>query len=151
MKVKEILNKYKEQYVEYILLRFKSEAQILNSYYIEGIELDYPESVYKNLPVAEYELMGEDDYNSTILDDLEPVDFEEWYGTKNAKVLVIVLAHDTEIIKYSKQSAYDHKNTKSFSIKLNKKTDKEILDWLSKKTNKQGAIKEALRVAAGIK
>lgn len=42
-------------------------------------------------------------------------------------------------------SKYDKNNTKQFNLKLNKKTDKDILDCLEQVKNKQGFIKEALR------
>lgn len=42
-------------------------------------------------------------------------------------------------------SKYDKNNTKQFNLKLNKKTDKDILDCLKQVKNKQGFIKEALR------
>jgi hypothetical protein len=40
---------------------------------------------------------------------------------------------------------YDRKNTTSVRLKLNKKTDKDILEKLDKSGNKQGTIKNALR------
>ena len=47
--------------------------------------------------------------------------------------------------KYTSQNKYDKLNTKSFSLKLNNLTDKDILEWLETQNNKQGAIKEAIR------
>ena len=41
---------------------------------------------------------------------------------------------------------YDRANTKQIALKLNKKTDKDILDFLEQQENKQGIIKEALRI-----
>ena len=40
---------------------------------------------------------------------------------------------------------YDKENTKRVFIKLNKITDKDILDYLDGITNKQGYIKELIR------
>ena len=40
---------------------------------------------------------------------------------------------------------YDAVNTKRVYIKLNKKTDADILEWLDKVGNKQGYIKELIR------
>ena len=40
---------------------------------------------------------------------------------------------------------YDRENTKRVFIKLNKNTDKDILDYLDGITNKQGYIKELIR------
>lgn len=47
--------------------------------------------------------------------------------------------------KYESQKKYDAKNTKMIAVKLNNKTDKDILEWLDSQPNKQGAIKEAIR------
>lgn len=40
---------------------------------------------------------------------------------------------------------YDRENTKRVFIKLNKNTDKDILDYLDGITNKQGYIKSLIR------
>ena len=40
---------------------------------------------------------------------------------------------------------YDKENTKRVFIKLNKNTDKDILDYLESVQNKQGYIKELIR------
>lgn len=46
---------------------------------------------------------------------------------------------------YSAQEKYDSQNTVRFTIKLNKKTDKEIIDFLLNAKNKQGTIKKILK------
>lgn len=40
---------------------------------------------------------------------------------------------------------YDAENTKSFLLKLNKKTDADIIAFLEKQPNKQGYIKSLIR------
>ena len=40
---------------------------------------------------------------------------------------------------------YDKKNTRRICIKLNKKTDKDILDFVEAQNSMQGTIKTALR------
>ncbi|MDO4486044.1 MAG: hypothetical protein Q4C46_05540 [Bacillota bacterium] len=40
---------------------------------------------------------------------------------------------------------YDAANTKQFKMKLNVKTDADILAWLEKQESKQGAIKDLIR------
>ena len=47
--------------------------------------------------------------------------------------------------KYKAQEKYDKNNTVQFRMKLNKNTDKDILDWLDIQPNRQGAIKELIR------
>lgn len=43
------------------------------------------------------------------------------------------------------QARYDSIHTTSVSLKLNKRTDQDILQWLRKQKSKQGAIKQAIR------
>lgn len=43
------------------------------------------------------------------------------------------------------QERYDKENTMRVSLKLNKKYDADILEYLDKSGNKQGTIKAALR------
>ena len=44
-----------------------------------------------------------------------------------------------------RRKKYDKENTVQVSVKLNKKTDADILAWLNRQPNKQGAIKDILR------
>lgn len=44
------------------------------------------------------------------------------------------------------QAKYDKDNTVQFKLKLNKKTDKDIIDRLSAADNIQGYIKELIRL-----
>lgn len=43
-----------------------------------------------------------------------------------------------------KQYLYDLMHTCHFSLKLNTGTDKEIIAWIQRQKNKQGAIKELI-------
>lgn len=45
--------------------------------------------------------------------------------------------------KYTKK--YDQNNTTKVSLKLNVKTDADIIEYLSKVENKQGTIKQLIR------
>lgn len=47
--------------------------------------------------------------------------------------------------KDTPQERYDKGNTTRVSLKLNKKYDADILEYLDKSGNKQGTIKAALR------
>ena len=40
---------------------------------------------------------------------------------------------------------YDQEHTVTITLKLNKRTDADILKWLSYKKNMQGAIKDLIR------
>ena len=43
------------------------------------------------------------------------------------------------------QAKYDKDNTVQIKLKLNKRTDKDIIDYLSRQENKQGFIKTIIR------
>lgn len=40
---------------------------------------------------------------------------------------------------------YDATNTRKIVLKLNTRTDADVLEWLAKQPNKQGAIKKLIR------
>lgn len=46
---------------------------------------------------------------------------------------------------YPAKKRYDDANTVKVTVKLNKKTDADIIDYLDKSGNKQGTIKTAIR------
>lgn len=46
------------------------------------------------------------------------------------------------------QAKYDKDNTVQVKLKLNKKTDKDIIEYLNSRTSKQGTIKNLLRLHA---
>lgn len=52
---------------------------------------------------------------------------------------------ETDIIKYGPQEKYQKENIQRVVLKLNKRTDADILDWLGTLDNKQGAIKKLIR------
>lgn len=43
------------------------------------------------------------------------------------------------------QAKYDKGHTTGFYMKLNKRTDQDILEWLGRQDSKQGAIKQLIR------
>ena len=47
--------------------------------------------------------------------------------------------------KYAPQEKYQKENITRVVLKLNKKTDADLLEWLEALDNKQGTIKEILR------
>lgn len=52
---------------------------------------------------------------------------------------------ETEVVKYGPQNKYDKNNTVQLKLKLNKKTDSDIIEWIESLDNKQGTIKQILR------
>ena len=47
--------------------------------------------------------------------------------------------------EYEPQARYDAKNTRAIMLKLNLKTDADILAWMDVQPSRQGAIKELIR------
>lgn len=47
--------------------------------------------------------------------------------------------------KLTPQERYDKKNRVTLTLKLNRKTDADILSWLDAQDNKQGIIKNIIR------
>ena len=52
---------------------------------------------------------------------------------------------ETEVVKYASQQKYDKTNTTQIRMKLNLKTDADILEKLESVGNKQGYIKALIR------
>ncbi len=48
------------------------------------------------------------------------------------------------------KETWDRENTTQFKLKLNKRTDRDILDWLGGLDNKQGSVKELIRAVNGL-
>lgn len=51
--------------------------------------------------------------------------------------------------KYAPQARYDAANTRRINIKLNRKTDADIIEMLEAAESKQALIKQALRQLKG--
>ena len=43
------------------------------------------------------------------------------------------------------QARYDANNSLQMSLKINRNTESDIIEWLEEQPNKQGAIKQAIR------
>lgn len=58
-------------------------------------------------------------------------DWGDWGGVSDAQAIA--------------QQRYDKKNCKGFYMKLNTKTDLDIIRWLYNQKSKQGAVKKLIR------
>ena len=47
--------------------------------------------------------------------------------------------------KYAPQNKYRKENMQQVKIEVNKKTESEVLEWLSRQKNKSGAIKALIK------
>lgn len=146
MTLGEIKEMYAGEYVELEIFKFIGRRHDIHSDFIDSVDEEIPDDT----DVEAYKLMDEEAYGYGVLaNTCFFADFEDWYGDKNAKVLVIVLSEfwqpQPQPQKYQAQMKYDKANTQTFSVKLNNKTDSELIDWLSKQPNKQGAIKSAIK------
>ena len=99
MTIKEIKEMYANQYADIEIYRpvtpcstnskaFRHACEFKTDY-IESVE-DYDETS----EVIKCELMGEEDYNCSVLADSSvPANFAEWYDNANAKVLCVLIAY----------------------------------------------------------
>ena len=61
------------------------------------------------------------------------------------RLLLMNYYKEIEMGLYKDQEKYDKQNTMQIRLKLNLKTDADILEFLEKSGNKQGTIKKLIR------
>ena len=92
MTVKEVKEMYEGQYKE---IEVYSTWNV-GKHYPDHFHTDnckFTEEFTDESKVGLYELMDEEDYNHSIMANASDyVDFEDWFGNKNAKILCIMLA-----------------------------------------------------------
>lgn len=91
MKVKEIIKDMKnidKNIYDYDIYRYiDNNNKKLHTDYIQAIYENY-----ENMEVKEYYILGEQEYDDTILANSSYyADFGSWCGNKNAKILVIIV------------------------------------------------------------
>lgn len=208
MTVKEIKERYDGQYVEVEYYVFNGSDHRIKDYTVSS---DIDMVITGETKAEAYELMDESEYNRSLCGSIQ-ANFGDWYGDKDAKVLVIVVKEteeeeevaeekldmaraivempgwdgekdpeelckmyseeqildmmdayqiefaspeyegtELEITEEEKKAVkkahdrYDAKNTMRISLKFNRNTDGDIIEWLNRQENKQKAIKEAIR------
>lgn len=93
MTIKEVKEYYRGQYVECEIYRFTDFTHRVHSDFIytpDDIEND---QYNENEEVVYEELMDEEEYGRTVIANGDvTADFEDWFGDKNAQILVIILS-----------------------------------------------------------
>ena len=90
--VAEIKEMYEGRYDDIEFYRFQFGQKIIHTDCIEYIE---DEDVSDDAPVEDFELMDEERYKFSVLaNDWMEADFKTWYGSSEARVLVIIIADD---------------------------------------------------------
>ena len=90
--VAEVKEMYKGRYADIEFYKFKFGQKIIHTDCIEYI--DY-EDVSDDAPVENFELMDEERYDFSVLDNSCPEeDFKTCYGSSEARVLVVIVADD---------------------------------------------------------
>ena len=88
--VAEIKKMYEGKYADIEFYKFRFNNKIIHTDYIK-----YIEDVSDDAPVEDFELMDEERYNFSVLANCcEEADFKTWYGSSEARVLVIIIADD---------------------------------------------------------
>lgn len=85
--------------VEIEVYKFKDKSHHIHTDFVEFVcfggdsEFDLiPESAFES-----YEVMNEGEYDRTLHANTERADFNEWYGNKDAKVMVVMLKEDYDV------------------------------------------------------
>ena len=86
----EIKKMYEGRYADIEFYKFRFNNRIIHTDYIE-----YIEDVSDDAPVEDFELMDEERYNFSVLANCcGETDFKTWYGSSEARVLVVIVADD---------------------------------------------------------
>ena len=86
--VAEIKKMYEGRYADIEFYKFRFNNRIIHTDCIE-----YIEDVSDDAPVEDFELMDEERYNFSVLANCcEEADFKTWYGSSEARVLVVIIA-----------------------------------------------------------
>lgn len=93
MTIKEVKEHYRGQYVECEIYRFTDFTHRVHSDFISD---DIEDELYnENEEVLYEELMDEEEYGMTVIANTDTVaDFADWFGDKNAQILVIILSEN---------------------------------------------------------
>lgn len=78
--------------VDFEVWRYADRTRRLHTDFIDNINAEYGIDVYGDWEVIDYHIMDEEEYDNTICcNGCIRADFSEWYGKKEAKVLVIMV------------------------------------------------------------
>lgn len=92
MLLSDILKEMEGEYDQCEILQFADEQRVLSS---EHTHLIKDAISAEQTHVCQYEIMDEERYNETILSDSSlTADFKNWYGSKDTRLLVVVIDCD---------------------------------------------------------
>ena len=95
MTIKEVKEQYKGQYVECEIYRFTGSVHNIHSDFIYTPDDVEDDQYNENEEVVYEELMDEEEYGRTVIANGDvTADFEDWFGDKNAQILVIILSEN---------------------------------------------------------
>lgn len=95
MTIKEVKEHYKGQYVDCEIYRFNGSVHNIHNEFIYTSDDIENDEYNENEEVVYEELMDEEEYGKTVIANCDvTADFEDWYGDKNAQVLVIILSEN---------------------------------------------------------
>lgn len=96
-KISDLLKEEIEECAEVEVYTYTGKKHIIHTDCIESLDIDINDMYCAAIDEFDYEVMNEDDYNNSVLANTGMMaDFDDWYGNKNAKVLVVVLKNYTE-------------------------------------------------------
>lgn len=95
MTIKEVKELYKGQYVDCEIYRFRDFTHRVHSDFIYTPDDVEDDQYNENEEVVYEELMDEEEYGRTVIANCDvTADFGDWFGDKNAQILVIILSEN---------------------------------------------------------
>lgn len=92
--IKEVIEERGNEVADIEIYKFTGCRHDIHNDFIKSVDVSHNSEI----EIYDYEIMDEEDYERTVLANVDLfADFEEWYGDKNAKVLVIMLDEFTEV------------------------------------------------------
>lgn len=92
--IKEVIEERGNEVADIEIYKFTGYRHDIHNDFIKSVDVSHNSET----EIYDYEIMDEEDYERTICANSDVfADFEEWYGDKNAKVLVIMLDEFTEV------------------------------------------------------
>lgn len=132
MTVRDLLKEYNGKFAEYEVFAYTSRFHKLAISHLDDVNSVYDESYYLDKEVVTEKLMDEEEYDSFYESSLD-VNFEEWYGDENAKVLFIILSEDWNKEEEELKPVTDEKEAMAETlISLPGYDGEKDIEWLCK-------------------
>lgn len=94
-KITELLAEELNKCQDIEVYRYTGKNHDIHTDFIESLDVNINDLKVESINDIDFQLMDEDDYNNSILaNSCTAADFDDWYGDKDAKILVIILKNN---------------------------------------------------------